>query len=121
MLGPLPGFGFGPGTGGLRCGPGCDYVRFYRLFTILVLDRPVVDQTWLTGNFDFQCTFTPDDSLFNGHPPMPPQQQRTDTTNPAPAPSLYDAFQQQLGLKLSAEKTPVDVIVIDHVEKPSEN
>jgi len=37
------------------------------------------------------------------------------------APSLFEAFQQQLGLKLTAEKTPVDVIVIDHVEKPSAN
>jgi len=52
---------------------------------------------------------------------MPPQQQQTDTTSTNTAPSLYDAFQQQLGLKLSPEKTPVDVIIIDHVEKPSEN
>jgi uncharacterized protein (TIGR03435 family) len=34
---------------------------------------------------------------------------------------LYEAFQEQLGLKLTAEKTQVDVIVIDHVEKPSPN
>jgi uncharacterized protein (TIGR03435 family) len=39
----------------------------------------------------------------------------------AAAPSLYEAFQEQLGLKLTAEKTQVDVIVIDHVEKPSPN
>jgi uncharacterized protein (TIGR03435 family) len=43
----------------------------------------------------------------------------TDTTETAP--SLFDAIQQQLGLKLSAEKTDVDVIAIDHVEKPSPN
>jgi uncharacterized protein (TIGR03435 family) len=44
----------------------------------------------------------------------------TDTAAPA-APSLYDAVQQELGLKISAEKTAVDVIAIDHVEKPTAN
>jgi uncharacterized protein (TIGR03435 family) len=37
------------------------------------------------------------------------------------APNLFDAMQQQLGLKLTAEKTAVDVLVIDKVEKPSAN
>ena len=120
--GQLPGFGFGPGTGGLTLrAMNASIPDFTGFLQVLVMDRPVVDQTGLTGKYDFQCTFTPDDSQFNGHPPMPPQQQQTDTTNANAAPSLYDAFQQQLGLKLSAEKAPVDVIVIDHVEKPSEN
>jgi uncharacterized protein (TIGR03435 family) len=122
--GPQPGIGFRPGTGGLTLmvmnATMADFTGFLQ---VLVLDRPVVDETGLKGNFDFQCTFTPDESQFNGHPPMPPPQQ-TDTANTgsaSSAPSLYEAFQQQLGLKLSAKKTPVDVIVIDHVEKPSEN
>jgi len=122
--GPQPGIGFRPGTGGLTLmvmnATMADFTGFLQ---VLVLDRPVVDETGLKGNFDFQCTFTPDESQFNGHPPMPPPQQ-TDTTNTSSAPSapsLYDAFQQQLGLKLSAKKTSVDVIVIDHVERPSEN
>jgi uncharacterized protein (TIGR03435 family) len=124
MQGPLPGFGFGPGTGGLTLrAMNASLPEFTGFLQVLVMDRPVVDRTGLTGRYDFQCTFTPDDSQFNGHPPMPPpsQQQQTDAGNAAAAPSLYDAFQQQLGLKLSAEKAPVDVIVIDHVEKPSEN
>jgi uncharacterized protein (TIGR03435 family) len=122
--GPQPGIGFRPGTGGLTLmvmnATMADFTGFLQ---VLVLDRPVVDETGLKGNFDFQCTFTPDESQFNGHPPMLPAQQ-TDTTNTSSAPSapsLYNAFQQQLGLNLSAKKTPVDVIVIDHVEKPSEN
>ncbi|HEV2577200.1 MAG TPA: TIGR03435 family protein [Acidobacteriaceae bacterium] len=82
----------------------------------LVLDRPVVDETGLTGRYDFTVTFTPDESEFNGHPPI---------TKPAdgvePAPSLFEAIQEQLGLKLSPEKTQVDVLAIDHVEKPSAN
>jgi uncharacterized protein (TIGR03435 family) len=62
-------------------------------------------------------TFTLDDSLFNGHPPAFPKP----ADGVEPAPSLFDAIQQQLGLKLTAEKTQVDVLAIDHVEKPSAN
>jgi uncharacterized protein (TIGR03435 family) len=83
----------------------------------LVFDRPVVDQTGLTGRYDLTVTFTPDDSLFNGHSlgfPKP-------ADDVEPAPGLFDAMQQQLGLKLSAEKTQVDVLAIDHVEKPTAN
>ena len=83
----------------------------------LVLDRPVVDETGLTGRYDFSFTFTPDDTMFNGHPPAQPN--KTDTTEAAP--SLFEAFQQQLGLKLDAQKTNVPVIAIDHVDKPSAN
>ena len=82
-----------------------------------VLDRPVVDHTGLTGRFDFSLNWTPDDSQFAGMgakiPPPP------DSAN-AP-PSLYTAIQEQIGLKLDATKALADVIVIDHVEKPSEN
>jgi uncharacterized protein (TIGR03435 family) len=122
--GPLPGLGFQPGTGGVTIRAiNATMPDLTGLLQVLVLDRPVVDQTGLTGRYDLHCTFTPDDSQFNGHPPFPPPQQQTDAAAPAApsAPSLYDAFQQELGLKLSAEKTPVDVLVIDHAEKPSEN
>ncbi len=116
--GPLPGLGFRPAAGGLMLnvanGMMSDFTGFLQ---ILVLDKPVVDQTGLTERFDFHVTFTPDDSQFNGHPPkIPPA---TDTTESAP--SLFEALQQQLELKLAAEKTPVDILVIDHVEKHSEN
>ena len=84
---------------------------------LLVLDRPVVDHTGLTGRYDINVAFTPDDSLFNGNPPLFPKI----ADGVEPAPSLFDAFQQQIGLKLAAEKTQVDVIVIDHVEKASAN
>jgi len=61
--------------------------------------------------------FTPDDSMFNGHPPPFPKP----ADNVEPAPGLFEAIQQTLGLKLTAEKTQVSVIAIDHVEKPSAN
>jgi uncharacterized protein (TIGR03435 family) len=82
-----------------------------------VLDRPVVDQTGLTGRFDFTLNWTPDDSQFGGmaaHLPPP-----ADIAS-AP-PGLYIAIQEQIGLKLDATKAPTDVLLIDHVEKPSDN
>jgi uncharacterized protein (TIGR03435 family) len=117
---PLPGLGFRPVAGGLSLivnnGTLTDFTGFLQT---LVLDRPVVDQTGLTDRFDFIVKFTPDDSQFKGHPPKMPA--GTDTSAVEPFPSLFEALQQQVGLKLAAEKTPVDVIAIDHVEKPSGN
>jgi uncharacterized protein (TIGR03435 family) len=89
---------------------------FTQMMQALVLDRPVVDQTGLEGRFDFDLNWTPDDSQFAGlgakiHPP-------TDGAN-APPP-LYTAIQEQIGLKLDATKAPAEVLIIDHVEKPSE-
>ena len=82
-----------------------------------MLDRPVVDQTELSGRFDFTLDWTPDDSQFGGMAAkIPPP---TDSANAPPA--LYTAIQEQIGLKLDATKAPADVMVIDHVEKPSEN
>jgi uncharacterized protein (TIGR03435 family) len=80
---------------------------------LVVLDRPVADRTGVAGRFDFQFTFTPDDSQFNGHSPLP--------SGTGSAPGLYEAFQRQLGLRLSAGKIAIEVIAIDHIEKPSEN
>jgi len=82
------------------------------------LDRPVVDQTGLKGRFDFQLQWTPDETPFAssggpGEPPKPPE--------PDSLPDLFTAIQQQLGLKLASTKAQVDVLVIDKVEKPSEN
>lgn len=82
-----------------------------------VLDRPVVDQTGLAGRYDFNLNWTPDESQFQGMgaKPSPP----TDSTN-AP-PDLYTAIQEQIGLKLDATRALAEVLVIDHVERPSEN
>lgn len=81
---------------------------------LAVLDRPVVDKTGLTERYDMVVDFTPDNSLFNGHPPPARQ-----TSNPAPG--LFDAIQQQLGLKLTAEKAMVEVWTVEKAEKPSAN
>jgi uncharacterized protein (TIGR03435 family) len=116
LKGTLPGFGVSPGSGGLTLhmvnGTMNDFTSFLQM---LVLDKPVVDQTAIAGKYDCNVTFTPEDWQFNGHPP---KVKASDVTE---APNLFDAIQQQLGLKLTAQKTAVDVIVIDHVEKPSPN
>jgi uncharacterized protein (TIGR03435 family) len=74
---------------------------------LVEVDRPVVDQTGLQGRYDFKLSFTNDES-----------DAPTDGSVP---PGLFTAIQEQLGLKLAPAKAPVDVLVIDHVEKPSEN
>jgi uncharacterized protein (TIGR03435 family) len=85
-----------------------------------VTDRPMVDQTGLKDHYDFQLKWTPDDSQFaqfrGAGMTIPPPSDAAD----AP-PSLYTAVQEQLGLKIEATKAPDDVMVIDHVEKPSAN
>jgi uncharacterized protein (TIGR03435 family) len=73
-----------------------------------VLSRPVVDQTGLTGRFDLRLAWTPD-----GPPPV--------TESADAAPDIFTAIQEKLGLKLVSTKAPVDVLVIDHVERPSAN
>jgi bla regulator protein BlaR1 len=75
--------------------------------------RLVQDHTALDGEFNFTLTWTPDDF------------QRPDPLGRAPAtaeaPSLFTALQEQLGLRLESTRAPVDVLVIDHVERPSED
>jgi uncharacterized protein (TIGR03435 family) len=79
----------------------------------LQLGREVVDHTGLTGRYDFTLTWTPDNgaSATGGSAPSGENQ----------GPSLFTAVQEQLGLKLQPVKAPVDVVVIDHLEKPGEN
>jgi len=82
------------------------------------LDRPVIDKTGITGRFNFRIEFAPDEATPLFHPVgVDP------TVAPAePAdPSIFTALQQQLGLKLERATGPVEFLIIDHVEKPSEN
>lgn len=91
---------------------------FVHLMQSAVLDRPMVDQTGLTGRWDFELKWTPDDSQFGGMGMRAPAP--TKTADDAPPP-LVTALQEQLGLKLNSEKTSVDVMVIDHVDHPTPN
>jgi len=82
--------------------------------------RTVVDKTGLTDRFDIDLKWTPDGmaaggglGIPGGAPPPPP----ADTSGP----SIYAALQEQLGLKLESQRGPVEVLVIDSVEHPTEN
>jgi len=116
---PFPtGLEFRPVSGGVMMPAGnATTAQFSQMMQQVVLDRPVVDRTGLTDHFDFQLTFVPDDSQFNGHPPAFPA--ATAAANAIPG--LFDALQQQLGLKLTSEKVPADVLVVDQVHRPTVN
>jgi uncharacterized protein (TIGR03435 family) len=92
---------------GLRTAPGrivsggFGFAEFMRELSVRV-GRQVVDRTGLEGRWDFYVTFSPDDS---------PN---------ADAPNLFTALQEQLGLKLDATRGPVNVFVIDRVERPTD-
>ncbi len=67
------------------------------------LDRPVIDHTGLTGKYDVALEWSPDQ------------------TGDLPGPSVFTALQEQLGLRLESAKGPVEILIVDSVEKPSEN
>jgi len=111
--GLLPGFGGrGPGSIGVR---NASMEEFAGFLQARVLDRPVVDQTGLAGKFDFTLAWRPD-SLAAPGPNAPALPADIESR-----PDLFTAIQEQLGLKLEPSKAPVEVLVIDRVERPSEN
>ena len=75
------------------------------------VDRPVLDRTGVDGTFDFSLEWSPapDSAQPIGPPPV------------ATGPTFLEALQEQLGLKLISTTGPVEVLVIDHVERPSQN
>jgi bla regulator protein BlaR1 len=87
----------------------------------LILDRPVIDKTGITGTYDFFLKFALDertpyptpDGMAPGPPPV--------TAVDEPGPTIFEALQKQYGLKLDPGKGPREFVVIDHVERPSEN
>jgi len=86
-------------------------------FQAVAMDRPVLDQTGLKGRWTFALNWTPDDSQFRGlgirfSPPA---------EGVEVPPPLFTAIQDQIGLKLEPVKAPVSVMVVDKVEKPTEN
>lgn len=124
---PLPGDGRRPpmGKGMLMINPGhieSTGASVEMLTHVLSrqLGRTVVDKTGLKGEYDFALDYTPDNM------PMPPHgasdggpkpEMQVDTGGP----SIFTAVEEQLGLKLEATKGMVDVIVIDHIDLPTEN
>jgi uncharacterized protein (TIGR03435 family) len=112
----LPGLGFRGKLGALFV-RNATIADFAGLMQTVVLDRPVVDQTGLSGKYDFTLDWTPEASQFGGRGAQVPAP-ADDATAP---PDLFTAIVAQLGLKLESAKAAVDVLVVDRVEKPSEN
>jgi uncharacterized protein (TIGR03435 family) len=87
-----------------------------------VLGRPVLDKTEFTGEFDLNLSFTADEATMglpgSGGPGDPGGSRLP--TNPN-RPNIYAALEEQLGLKLVSANGPVEVLVIDHVERPTAN
>jgi uncharacterized protein (TIGR03435 family) len=78
-------------------------MAYLAVFLSIQMKQPVVDKTDLKVFYDFTLHWTPDE-----------------TPDPS-APSIYTAVQEQLGLRLLSQKSDMDVLVIDHVERPTEN
>ena len=106
---PACGMRFGPGN---RLGAGGTSMAAFARSMSNQAGRIIVDKTGLTGGFDIELEFTADSSGAGGQPPA------AGDTN---LPSLFTALEEQLGLKLVPERRPVEVLVIDRVERPTEN
>jgi uncharacterized protein (TIGR03435 family) len=87
--------------------------NFVSLLQRAILDRPVVDKTGLAGRYDFDLEWAPDETQFGGAV--------TPATEGATSPPLFEAVQQELGLKLVATKGPVDALVVDNAGRPTPN
>jgi uncharacterized protein (TIGR03435 family) len=84
----------------------------------LELDRKIVDNTGLTGKYDFKLDFK---VRYPRIPTLGETDGRDGTAPELSQNSLFNAIQDQLGLKLEPTKGPVETVTIDHVEKPSDN
>ena len=82
-----------------------------------VLGRTVIDKTGLTGRYDFTLEWAPDTGLPGARPDGPDAPPPPDPNSP----SIFTAIREDLGLRLQSASGPVEIIVIDHVEKPDAN
>jgi uncharacterized protein (TIGR03435 family) len=78
------------------------------------LGSPVVDKTDIKGIFNLTLAWAPDEMQYPGKPD-------TGAAEPSTGPSIFSALQEQLGLKLETQKTTVEMVVIDRIEKPTAN
>jgi uncharacterized protein (TIGR03435 family) len=117
-----------PARGSIQIGPGtgtggADKARAFSFSTKSLADwlttrihRPVLDKTGLTGAYDFTLEWMPDAPQTSS-----PDASTAVTLPGVPGAPLFTALQEQLGLKLEPGKSPIETIVIDHVERPSGN
>lgn len=100
---------------------GTSMQRLALLLTTL-FDKPVVDNTGLTGNYDFTLKWTASSAESTPFGPMPPDlRQRLEATADPLGPSIFTAVEEQLGLRLQPQKVPASLLVIDAANHPSPN
>jgi uncharacterized protein (TIGR03435 family) len=97
-------FNMAPAPGGATELRGYGSLGQFSDFLTRLVERPVLDRTGIAGNFDLRLL-----CAIDGYPGF------------YTSPSVFDAVQSQLGLKLEARTSPVEITVVDHVEKPTEN
>jgi len=109
------------GGNGTLTGQGVPLVNLVRFLT-RALGRTVIDKTGLTSKYDFTLKWTEERQapMFKGTEGSQPGTGGISAPESS-GPSIFTAVQEQLGLKLESGKGPVDILIIDHVEKPSEN
>ena len=83
-------------------------------FGVGLLGRPIIDKTGINGKFDLRLEYAPDSTALRVREPV-------GAVDYPAGPSLFTAFQEQLGLKLESAKGPGEFLVIHHVERPSDN
>jgi uncharacterized protein (TIGR03435 family) len=111
---------YGTSEGGDRY-QGCT-VATLASYLPLALGRVVLDRTGLKGRYDFTLEYADQDSAAVSSVPTGGGAASDNPLPPAPSgPSVFTAVQEQLGLKLEPTKGPVDMIIIDHMERPTEN
>jgi uncharacterized protein (TIGR03435 family) len=100
-------------------------MRFLCVHLSRQVDRTVIDETGLTGGYDFELNWIPDfgPARLPDGPGTQTSSAREGEATPAPpnGPSIFTAIQEQLGLKLEPKKGSVAFFTIDHAEKPSDN
>jgi uncharacterized protein (TIGR03435 family) len=87
--------------------------QFASVLQRAILDRPVVDNTGLTARYDFDLEWTPGENEFGGQLPAGPPD--------SGKPGIFAVIQQQLGLRIEATRGPIDTLVIDRLDRPSDN
>jgi uncharacterized protein (TIGR03435 family) len=107
------------GTGRAMVGISVSMPAFVKMLSLIV-GREVIDKTGFTGRFSLHLEFALDDALAGLPDPVGPDASGQ-PADPAARPTIRTALQEQLGLKLEVSKGPVDVLVIDHVERPTGN
>ena len=107
---------------GARTRKGCGHLEGARLTMDVIatvlsrqFESDVLNRTALPGKYDFQFDWTPETG------PCPASSDGPATAPAVSRPSIFTALQEQLGLKLEASKGPVQILSIDHVERPSQN